>query len=155
MVSWISRAILRSSSICAFLARSSLRLWASRALTRRIFSSASRCCGDVPEDALQPDDRPVGAVERRFDHLHVHLVAARRLVLLDRVVRLAGLHHPPVVALVLLRQFRREEVEVGLADDLLQRAGPAILQNCWLAKVKRPCRSLRKIFCGSVSTSEW
>ena len=38
MVSWISRAIFRSSSICAFLARSSLRLWASRALARRIFS---------------------------------------------------------------------------------------------------------------------
>ena len=42
---------------------------------------------------------------------------------LDRLVRLAGLHHPPVVALVLLRQLAREEVEVRLADNLLQ--GPA------------------------------
>ena len=32
---------------------------------------------------------------------------------------------------------------------------PSSRQKFWLPKVKRPSRSLRKMFCGRLSTSEW
>ena len=39
---------------------------------------------------------------------------------LDDLVGLAGFHDAEVILLVLLRQFLREEIEIGLADDVLQ-----------------------------------
>src|SRR5262249_47908614 len=53
-------------------------------------------------------------------HLHINLALARRLVLLNCLICLASLKHPVVILLVLLSKVRREKIEIGFADDLLE-----------------------------------
>ena len=78
--------------------------------------------GDVPEDALDADRLAVGAEEGRLHDLDVELFALGRDVLLDDVDHLPALEDLSVVAAILLGELSGEEVEVGLAFDLLEGA---------------------------------
>ena len=60
--------------------------------------------------------------------MDVELLALRRDVLLDGLEDGARLDHPPVVVAVLLGQRLRKEIEVGLADDLLERQPQGIAE---------------------------
>ena len=76
--------------------------------------------GDVPKDALDADDLAVGIVDRRLHHVHVTLLPPRRNILFDGLEAFAGLDHVPIVALIFLRQDRREKIEVCFADNFYE-----------------------------------
>ena len=84
--------------------------------------------GHVPEDSLDPTERPRRVAERRLDHVDVKLFALRRDVLLDGLEDVARLEHLPIVVAVLLGQGRRKEIKIGFADDILQRQPQGIAE---------------------------
>ena len=63
-------------------------------------------------------------------------------MLFDDVEYFSGLDDPSIVGPILRRQLFREEIVIGLADDLAELA-PSSAQKRWLPKLNRPSRSLR------------
>ncbi len=85
--------------------------------------------GDVPEDALHADHLPGGVGDRRLDDVDVDRLTARPMVLLDRVADRAGVRDAAVVGDVLGGKLGREEVEVGLAEQLLQAMADGVAET--------------------------
>ena len=139
--------MLARNSLLARLAASAASLAAQHRLLRRL------PLRHVPEHPLRADHLALEVVHGRLEHLHVDRLAVGLLMPLDVFEHASGPHDPLVVLPILLGQFRGEEVEIGLADDFPRRL-PSVSQNSLLANVKRPARSLRKMFNGRLSTRE-
>jgi len=75
-------------------------------------------------------------------------------MLFHRFVRFPGFQHSPVIALILLSQFPLERSQ----SRFCQLFPPTSFQHpakLLIRESNRSCRSLRRMFCGRVSTSEW
>ena len=77
--------------------------------------------GDVPKDALNPDNLALRVVDRRLYHVDVSLLPRGRDILFDGFEAFAGLDHVPIVALIFLGQRRREKIEIRFADNFFER----------------------------------
>ena len=76
--------------------------------------------GDVPADSLGPDDAAARIEDPGLHDGDVSPASVGVDVLLDRAQGPARLDDEPVVRSMLVREMRREEVLVGLADDVLE-----------------------------------
>ena len=75
----------------------------------------------VPEDALDAHDLAPRVIDRRFEHLDKGLGPIGLPVLFNILENFLRVDHPQIVLAKFLGQGRRVEVEVGLAQDLIQR----------------------------------
>ena len=95
--------------------------WSSRFFSLSCFVGPDPRC-HVPEDSLDTDGLAVVSVKRTLHHLDVKLVSLGSDVLFDHVEHLPALDHATIIAAVLLGQLTREEIEIGLAHDVLEAA---------------------------------
>ena len=73
-------------------------------------------CGDIPEDRLRSNDVTRLGVDHCLPHFEEPPLAVDH-IFFDVLERLFGLHQFQVVAAVLVRQFGREQIVVGLAHE--------------------------------------
>ncbi len=84
--------------------------------------------GHVPENPLYADHQPVRPEHWRFDHLHIEPVAGGSHVLLDNILGHASAGDFHVVVAIVGGEFGGVEVEVGAADDLVERLAEGLAE---------------------------
>ena len=110
--------------------------------------------GHVPEDALGPDNLALSVVNWSLDDTHEEPLARGGDMFFDILESLAAAQDPPVILTVLLGKFRREQVEVGFANDVVRSAARGVAES--LVHEDKPAleNPLRQTCRGSISTSE-
>src|SRR5437879_1923230 len=77
--------------------------------------------GNVPENALDADALAGGIVDRSLDDVDVEPFTQWRFIFLDGLENFPGPNNVAIIALIFGGQFGRVKIEVGLADNLLER----------------------------------